>query len=109
MLRDVITAKGYNGTVTFDGRAITISRTGLGRLASGASDKMIPLRSVTAVQLKPAGMLKNGYIAFTIPGGQEVGGGTYQAAKDENAVIFTKQQAADFDALRAAVNEALLS
>jgi hypothetical protein len=106
-----MSAKGYNGVVSFDGRMVTITRTGLGRATLGKGSKAIPLRQITGVQLKPAGRLVNGYIAFTIPGGVEqqsrMGSATYSATKDENAVIFTRGQAAEFEALQAALNSAL--
>lgn len=97
--------------VTFDGKMVTITRTGLGRVTVGKGDKSIPLRQITGVQLKPAGFMVNGYIAFTIPGGNETrsraGSARIDAGKDENAVIFTKQQATAFNELAGAVNRAL--
>lgn len=108
---ETITAKGHNGTVTFDGRMVTITRTGLGRVTSGKGSKSIPLRQITGVQLKPAGILVNGYIAFTIPGGLEkqsrMGSATSSAVRDENSVVFTRAQASQFEAFHAAVNSAL--
>jgi hypothetical protein len=104
-------AKGHNGSVSFDGRLVTIKRSGLGRLTQAKNDKVIPLRQISAVQLKPAGMLTNGFIEFSIGGGSErgsaAGSATVNAASNENAVLFTKKQAAEFAALRDAVNQAL--
>jgi hypothetical protein len=107
-----ITARGHNGTVTFDGRFVTIERTGLlARTSVGKGEKRIPLKSIQAVQWKAPGALVNGYLAFTIPGGNEqksrAGNVTVDAAKDENAVIVTKKQAAAFLALREAVEAAI--
>ena len=34
-------------------------------------EKRIPIRSIQAVQWKPPGALVNGYIEFTVPGGNE--------------------------------------
>ncbi len=66
-----IEAKGVNGTVIFDGQAIAIRRKGMmARATVGKGDKMIPVASVTAVQFKPAGMVR-GFIQFTVPGGNE--------------------------------------
>jgi hypothetical protein len=53
----------------------------------------------------------NGFIAFTLGGGNEArsrfGSQTMDATKDENAVVFTKQQQPEFEQLRAAIEGAL--
>lgn len=108
------TATGHSGTVHFDGQLVTIAREGrLAKLAMGSGDKRIPLRSISAVQLKPAGALTNGFIAFTISGGHERnerrGGRTMAAASDENSVIFTKKQEPEFVALRAEIEAAMVA
>ncbi len=67
-----VSAKGYNGTVTFDGTSVTISRTGFIAISTkGHSDKRIPLSRISAVQWKPATRLNNGYISFSLSGGSE--------------------------------------
>ena len=110
----MIEAKGYSGTVSFDGEFVTISRgRGLGRLVVGKGEKRIPVRHVTAVQLKPAGGLVNGFIQFSLGGGNELrskfGRQTGDAGGDENSVIFTRKQQPAFDALRAAAEAAMAS
>ena len=50
--------------------------------------KEIPFRSIIAVQFKEAGDFFNGYVQFTIPGGNESRGGIFAATKDENTVMF---------------------
>lgn len=98
-----ISVKGMNGTIDFDGSTLTITRKGIGNRGS----KIIPASSVGGVQIRPATTLVNGFIQFSIVG--EVsrssgGAGRLQdAANDENAVIFTKKHAGDFEALRDAV------
>lgn len=101
-------ARGHNGRIIFDGRVITIDRATLGgKLSQGTGYKVIPLRTVSGLQWKPAGWILNGYIAFTIPGAIEQTGkpvrGVAAAVKDENTVIFTKQQTAAFEAIRNAI------
>ncbi|NHF62224.1 DUF4429 domain-containing protein [Microcella pacifica] len=102
-MTDTTTAKGVNGSVSFDGQLVTITRKGIGN--KGA--KTIPLRSIGGVQIRPATMLVNGFLALSVSGevGRSSGGvGRLQdAANDENAVIFTKKQSADFEAFRDAV------
>ena len=107
----MITAKGRNGTVEFDGRTITITRMGLlARSAVGKGSKQIPLPSMTAVQFKPATALVYGYIEFTLPGGSEIrsraGHATKDQAHNENAVVFTKKQMPEFEGLKLAIDEA---
>ena len=104
--------KGHNGTVDFDGDFVTIKRTGfLARASIGKGEKRIPLSSITAVQWKPAGPMMNGFISFTLGGGNETrsrfGSQTSDAVKDENSVIFIKKQMPDFEALRSQVEEAI--
>lgn len=108
----MIEAKGHNGTVTFDGQFVTIIRKGfLARASVGKGDKRIPLASITAVQLKPPGALMNGYIEFSLPGGNEVtsrfGSATDSASHNENAVIIMKKHLPAFMARRAEVELAL--
>ena len=107
----MITAEGHSGTVIFDGRTITIRRTGfLARMTVGKGEKQIPLTSVQAVQWKPAGALMNGFIEFSIAGGverrSEFGRQTRDAGRNENAVIFTKQQMSTFQHLRDEIEKA---
>jgi hypothetical protein len=107
-----IEAQGHNGTVVFDGQFVSLQRKGvLARLSVGKGEKRIPLRSINAVQLKPAGPVMNGYIEFSLGGGSErraqFGRQTVDAVNNENAVMFTRKQQPAFDQLRAAVEQAI--
>jgi uncharacterized protein DUF4429 len=107
-----ITAKGHKGTIHFDGLTVTIERKGfLARAATGKGSKQVPVRSFTAVQFKPAGLVVNGFIQFTIAGGIErrsqFGRSTTDAAHDENSVVFTYGQRAVFEELGDAVQAAV--
>jgi hypothetical protein len=100
-----IEAVGVTGTVIFDGYVVTIRRDGfVARATIGKGIKQISIESITAMQWKPAGPLVNGYIQFTVPGGNEVrsraGKATVQAGRDENSVIFTRKQMPAFEHLR---------
>lgn len=106
--------KGRNGTVIWDGDFISIRRSGfLARTGVGKGEKHIPIASITAVQWKPAGAVVNGFIQFTVPGGNEgrshFGSQTIDASKDENSVIFTKKQMGSFETLRTAVEQAIVA
>lgn len=107
-----IVARGHNGTLIFDGSFVTIARRGvLARSTIGKGEKRIPLRAIQAVQWKRPGLLINGYIALTVAGGIEkqsrLGSQTYDAARDENAVIVMKKQIPQFEQIRAAIEDAL--
>jgi hypothetical protein len=105
-------AVGYLGaSVLFDGTFITIRRKGFNRLTVGKGEKRIPVRSVTAVQFKPAGPMVNGFIQFSLGGGNEArsrfGRQTVDAVNDENSVIFTRKQQGAFTALRDMIDAAV--
>lgn len=107
-----IHAAGFNGQVTFDGQFVTIHRKGFrARATVGKGEKRIPVQSIVAVQWKPAGPMVNGFIQFTVPGGNErrsaFGRQTADAVQDENSVVFTRGQRDGFEALRQAVEAAV--
>ena len=104
--------KGHTGTISFDGAFVTIERTGLlARASVGKGEKCIPVGQITAVQFKPAGPLVNGFIQFSIGGGNErrskLGSQTTDASRDENSVIFTRRQQPEFEQLRTVVVAAM--
>lgn len=105
-------AIGVGGYAAFDGDFVTIQHVGLARGVVGKGVKRIPLSSVTAVQIKPAGALVNGFIQFTIPGGNErrsaFGSQTRDAASDENSVVFARADEAAFLRLRELIEAAML-
>ena len=79
--------------ITVDDYGVSIQQKGLlNAMAVGITGtKQLPFASMTAVQFKPAGML-SGYIQFTLLGGNEAKGGVFQAAGDENTIMFTKKE-----------------
>lgn len=104
-----IKAVGAGGTVTFDGREISITRKGgLSFLIHGlAGEKNIPITAVQAVQLRKAGFGVRGYIQLTILGGIENRGGAVGAAGDENSCLFDEPQQPEFERLAAAIRQAI--
>ncbi|MDQ0809867.1 hypothetical protein QFZ63_001581 [Streptomyces sp. B3I7] len=106
----MIEAAGTGGQLAFDGQYVTITRNGfLARATHGRGDKKIPVGAISAVQWKPAG-LTNGFLQLSIGGADRQaakGGRTMNAAKDENSVVFTKKQQPAFEALRAALEQAI--
>lgn len=67
-------------------------------------DKMIPYRSITAVQLKMAG-LTAGYIQLSLQGGHEAKGGLFQSTKDENSVHFYHGKNKSFEEAKRLIEE----
>jgi len=105
----MLEAKGIAGQLRLEGDEVIISRKGAFAFVSHGSkgEKAIHLTQIAAVQFKPAGML-SGYIQFTLPGGRESRGGAFDAAKDENSVMFEKRHQGDFENIRDAVKARLI-
>jgi hypothetical protein len=97
-------ATGHGGQLEFDGSAVVIRREGLlARLRVGRGEKRIPTSSITAVQWRPAGVLRYGFIKFTLPGAVERRPKASRAARDENSVVFSRRQMPAFAEIRTAV------
>lgn len=47
----------------------------------------------------------NGYIQFAFIGGQEAKGGAFQAAQDENSIVFNTWQQEDFEQAKILIEE----
>ncbi|MFI5974820.1 DUF4429 domain-containing protein [Streptomyces sp. NPDC051452] len=108
----MIEVKGKTGQIQFDGQYVTIIRKGfLARSIVGKGEKRLHISQIASVQWKPAGAVVNGFIQFGIPGGVErrskFGSQTQDAIKDENSVVFTKQQMPAFEELRKALDAAI--
>ncbi|WP_284982447.1 DUF4429 domain-containing protein [Arthrobacter sp. efr-133-TYG-118] len=114
-----ISAKGRSGQMFFDGAFVTITHEGFTAKAThgfGGGKKSIPIRSIGAVQFKPATSMFLGYIQLSIIGENARG---YRAAtlsgvsrntdiaKDENAILFAKKDTKDFEALADAIRAAI--
>jgi len=95
----LIQAQGQGGEVDVYDEKIAIRRKGvLAFLNHGMKgDKEVPISKITSIQFKQAGTFINGYIQFSLPGGNESRGGAWAATKDENTIMFTKQQAPNFE------------
>lgn len=112
-----IEAKGHNGRVVFDGVMVTIYREGmLARMTQGSGSKSIPVRSIGAIQFKPAGLTSNGHWSLSVSGEVSDSKGTpsrfkstRQASRDENSVVVTRKQNKQFEALTHAINRAIAS
>jgi hypothetical protein len=103
----VRTIKGGNGQLELYPDKLLIKRKGLRAfLTQGIKgDKTIPLDSITSVQLKMAGAFLNGYIQFSLPGGNESRGGIMDATRDENSVMFTTAYNSDASVIKAYIED----
>lgn len=97
-MSDVISAKGADGSVTFDGQMVVITRPKRLSKTFNTAEQRLPLSSITSVQWKEASWVGNGAVTFTVAG----------VDPDDNKVIFRRGGAADdFAALRDAVEQAI--
>ena len=86
--------KGVNGQLElYEDKVIIIRKGVLAKMTQGFTkgEKTIYLRQITGIQLKLGGNLVNGYIQFTLPGGNEKGKGAFEATQDENSIMFKKK------------------
>lgn len=107
-----MTLKGFNGTISFDGAVITITRKFWDARGSlGVGEKRIPVNQITSIKFRPAGVFANGFIRFTIAGAVENhahGKQSYDVARDENAVTYVgRQNTPAFEKLRATIDAAI--
>jgi hypothetical protein len=91
-------------TLELRGDTVTITKRGLANaLASGMNGaRTIQISSITAVQMKTAGMLTPGYILFSYAGSKPFMGGVWEATQDPDTFLFGKDltgQVAEFKTL----------
>jgi hypothetical protein len=103
--------EGYlGGFVEFDGQFVTIGRKGVARMVAGGGTKRLHISGIGAIQIKPAGVMTNGFIQFAVAGSPELrsrlGHRTLEAGRDENSVIFTRSQQRAFEHLRGVIEHA---
>lgn len=108
-------AKGYNGTLDFDGEWLTITRSGfVARLFTDGGTQRLHISQVTAVTHKPGTRLMRGFLRFTLPGSGEP---THriprrvsqsQIESDPLTVTFNRGSNQQFEIVRAAVDDALV-
>ncbi|MFC5373663.1 superinfection immunity protein [Brevundimonas faecalis] len=102
-------ANGAGGSIRFDGREVTIARSGaLSFVIHGlAGQKHIALKAIQAVQFRPAGHGVRGYLQLTVLGGMEDRAGALGAAGDENSVLFDIQDQPAFERMAGLIRHAI--
>ncbi len=96
-------ASGVNGTLEVlpDRIIIRRKRAWLALLGQGLRGrKEIAIDQVTGTRFKNATAFMNGYIQFALIGDTETRRGAYDAAQDENSVMFTNKQQPGFEKAR---------
>ena len=107
-------ANGVNGSATFDGQTLTITRAGFAR--QGRGEKVIPLQAIGAVQLRrPSFGAIVGDGAWSVSVSGEVqssesrrgrGNARRQGRFDENTILVGPGHVKAFEALTAEINAA---
>lgn len=110
----LLEATSGNSFLALEKNTIVIRSTGfLNAMAKGGiqGEKRIPIRSVLSVQFKKATDATAGYIQFETAGGSQAAarGGVFEAAGDENSVLFSLNDMPQFVSFRDKVNELLES
>ena len=96
-------ANGVNGTleVVPDRIIIRRKRAWLALLGQGPRGrKEIAIDQVAGTRFKNATAFLNGYIQFSLMGDAETRRGAFDAAQDENSVMFTNKQQPGFERAR---------
>lgn len=94
-------AEGVNGYIELRGDSIILTRKLF--FGKGKGEKQIKISSITAFQFRPAGLLTSGYLQVAFSGSSESKKGLFDAANDENTIMFKKSQQPAFEAIREAV------
>lgn len=120
-----LVAKGVECRVVFDGATLAFHPDVFARLRArvarrDASSRIVPIDDVVAVQLVESTFALNGHVRFTFatdddleddddprPPAPNAAAAAKRAARDPNAVMFSRYQAAAFAALRDAVAAAI--
>jgi hypothetical protein len=104
----LIALDGVNGQIDLYESKIVIHRKGINaKLTMGffKGDKEIYISQISGIQMKLGTGLTNGYIQFTIPGGNESTKGLAAATKDENSVFFRKKDNETAQRLKSKIEE----
>lgn len=102
----MVEASAKGGRVMFDGKIVTIDRqsatgSGFGSFIQQGiqGNRSIVAKYITAVEFREPTKGKAGFIAFDFPGKNPPRGGVFDAAADENAMIFGLDNLPEFAAL----------
>lgn len=94
--------RGFNGEIETDGRTLAITRSGLvarGAFGKNVEPRVIPLRAIRGVRLKPATRLMNGWLQLLLGGGDTPELSTGTAPSNGDTVMFTHKNREAFGQL----------
>lgn len=116
----MLEARGVDGTVRFDGETVVIVFSGIIRFRHkirrrSVEDIRIPVGDLVDVQFQPSSLMWNGFLRFVVKGAETTELppdakpvlAVKLALRDPNAVVFSRYQDRQFEALQAAVMEAM--
>lgn len=102
--------KAVQATIKLTETRVIIQRQGTrSAMAMGLKgDKEIPIKKITAIQIRrPGKTIRNGYIQFTIPGGNENLKGMLAATRDENSVFFNSEQLQNIEIMKSYIDSVI--
>ena len=90
--------------------SIELVQTGLGsKVRKGIKgSKTVPFESITAIQYREGNNLTNGYVQISIKGYQESKKGLFDAAQDENSIMFRKENNKVFKEIADLIQEKII-
>lgn len=94
---------GYNGVITVEGDILTITHSGMAAKAGGLvrdQPRTIPLQAISAVVLKEASRMTNGWLTLGLGGAKSAQLGAGTAGSDANTVMFRHKDMPQFNSLR---------
>lgn len=116
----MLEAKGVDGTVRFDGETVMVVFSGIIRFRyrirrKPVDDIRIPVAELADVQFQPSSLMWNGYLRFVVKGVEtpelppdaKPVLAVRLASRDPNAVLFSRYQDREFEAVHDAVVEAM--
>lgn len=95
----ILEAPGVNGQLEIFENEIIIKRNGwvAKTVFSRKGDKIVSFNHIDSIQFKSWDRWQNGYIQFDLPGGYLANGNVWIAHKDENTIMFDKNQQEIFE------------
>lgn len=102
----MITAHGYNGTMTLSGEWVLVEHTGWDKAGQPGVLRRIPVGDIAELELHRAGLLRNGHLRIVVAGGSTAPPDALDVTGDEGTVIFTHDQQHEFQALHDAIMDA---
>ncbi|MDC0012739.1 hypothetical protein OAE29_05705 [Octadecabacter sp.] len=93
----------------FPGKIVLRRKGALNTLIHGFDGaKTIYTKHISAMQVSAPGTFTAGFLQFTLSGGNESTGGKFQAAGDENTILFQSKDIEDINAICSLIEDQIL-